>query len=296
MATAADLVDATLDFVLGGTDEAINVLTSSITAASTSLAFTYELEGIVPGAFLGIGLEVVRVVATNNTSNTATVIRGQRGSTAASASAGAVVQVNPRFSRWSVFRAINDDLSDLSAQGLYKMSTVDLTFNAAVMGYDLSSVTDLEDIYTVRYQVPGPSKEWPLISKSKWRLDRNANLTDFASGYALVIYGGGYSGQSVRVAYRAPFTKFTTLSDDVQTVAGLPSTANDLPPLGAAMRLMAGHEAARNFVESQPDTRRPDEVPPGAQLNTSTGWARIRRERIQDELKRLKRRYPDVRA
>lgn len=290
--TANDLIDHTLDFLQGGNDETINVLASTPDSDDTTLTMTYELGPIVAGTTIGLGLEVMRVVATNNTSKTVTVLRGQRGSTAASHSAGAVVQVSPRFSRYSVFRALNDDLDALSGIGMYQMKTVDLTYNPGTMGYDLTSVTSIESIYSVRYKVPGTEKEWPLLRPSEYRFDRNASTSDFASGFSLILYQSAYPGNTVRVAYKAPFVRMTAATDDVQTVAGLPATANDIPPLGAAIRLQAGHESARVAYESQPDTRRPDEVPVGANLQASSGWARLRAQRIDDEMRRLSRRYP----
>lgn len=290
--TANDLIDSTLDFMLGPQDDTVNVLTSGITSSDTTLTFTYELDRIVPGTTLGLGLEVMRVMATNTTAKTATVLRAQRGSTAAAHSSGAVVQVTPRYSRWSVFRAINDDLDALSGAGLFQMKTVDLTYNASRMGYDLTSVTSLESVYSVRYKVPGGDKEWPLLLPSEYRFDRNADTTDFASGFSLVLYQPAYNGQTVRVAYKAPFTRLSAATDDVQTVAGLPATANDLPVYGAAIRLQAGHEASRVAYSSQPDTRRADEVPVGASIQTVSGWRALRRDRIDEELRRLARRYP----
>lgn len=292
MATASDLVESTLDFLLGGQDDQVNVLTSGVDTDDTTLTFDYDLDGIVPGATICGGLEVMRVLDVNNTSGTATVLRGQRGSTAASHDAGAVFQVSPRFSRWSVFRALNDDLDALSAEGLFQMKTVDLTYSSSRMGYDLTSVTNIEDIYSVRYSVPGSEKEWPLFRPSEYRFDRNASTTDFASGFSLVLLQPAYPGRAVRVAYRAPFTRFSTLASDVQTDAGLPATANDLPPLGAAIRLIAGHESGRVAYEHQPDTRRPDEVPAGAQVQAASAWRQLRRERIDAERRRLTKRYP----
>lgn len=293
MATLAnDLIDATLDFLQGGTDETINTLAASPDSDDTTLTLTYELAGIVPGTMIGVGLEVMRVMDTNTTAKTATVLRGQRGSTAAAHTTGDVVQVSPRFSRWSVFRALNDDLDALSGVGLYQMKTVDLTYSPSVMGYDLTSVTSLESIYSVRYKVPGSEKEWPLLRPSEYRFDRNASTSDFASGFSLVLYQPAYPGNTVRVAYKAPFVRMTAGTDDVQTVAGLPATANDIPPLGAAIKLQAGHESARVANEFQPDTRRPDEVPVGANLQASSGWSRLRSQRIDDEMRRQSRRYP----
>lgn len=290
--TCNDLIDATLDHLLGGLDDRVNVLAAGVNAGDTTLSFAYDLDAIVPGSFLGLGLEVVRVMETNTTNSSAVVLRGQRGSTAAAHSSGAVVQVSPRFSRWSVFRAINDDLDDLSGLGLFRMNTAELTYNPSVMTYDLTGVSSVEQVYSVRYEVPGASKEWPLLLPSEYRFERNADTSDFASGFSLTLYGGGYAGRKVRVAYKAPFTRMTSATDDVQAVAGLPATANELPPLGAALRLISGHESGRVAYETQPDTRRADEVPVGASLQTASGWRRQRADRIDSELKRLARYYP----
>lgn len=292
MTTANDLIDATLDWVLGGEDEEVNVLNGNIQAGDTTLSMTYDLNGIVPGSFIGIGLEVLRVVQTNTLTKTLTVIRGQRGSTAAAHTSGAVVQVAPRFSRWSVFRALNDDLASLSGFGLFQIKTADITYNAAVMSYDLTGVTEIDQVYSVRYEVPGATKEWPLLRQQDYRLERHADTGDFPSGLSITIYRDCYSGNTIRVAYKAPFTRMTSASDDVQSVAGLPATANDLPPLGAAIRLQSGHEAGRVAYEKQPDVRRAQEVPVGASFQATAGWTRLRQQRIDDELRRLSRRYP----
>lgn len=295
MTLCSDLIDSTLDFLLGSQDDEVNVLAGTVNASVTSLSFDYSLEGIVPGATIGVGLEVLRVVEVNNTSNTATVIRGQRGSTAAAHTAGDVVQVAPRFSRWSVFRALNDDLASLSGAGLYQMLTVPLTYVSSIKGYDLTAVTDVEQVYSVRYKVPNSEKEWPRLEQKDYRFDAKANTTDFASGFSLTILNGGYPGQPMQVAYKAPFSPMTAEANNVLTVTGLPATAHDLPPLGAAIRLQSGHESGRVDYSSQPDTRRADEVGVGGSLQAASGWRALRKDRIDEELRRQMKRYPVLR-
>jgi len=62
--------------------------------------------------------------------------------------------------------------------------------------------------------------------------------------------------------------------------------------LGAQIRLLASREVKRNFIESQGDTRRSDEVPAGAMNASVTNLLRLRRDRIQAEAARLNRQYP----
>jgi len=58
------------------------------------------------------------------------------------------------------------------------------------------------------------------------------------------------------------------------------------------LRLMAGREIKRNFLESQGDTRRAEEVPPRAIMDSVANIQRLRRERVIAEAGRLKAQYP----
>jgi hypothetical protein len=55
---------------------------------------------------------------------------------------------------------------------------------------------------------------------------------------------------------------------------------------------MAPREIKRNFVESQGDTRRPEEVVSGAITNSVSNLKALRRDRIIAEAARLARAYP----
>jgi hypothetical protein len=62
--------------------------------------------------------------------------------------------------------------------------------------------------------------------------------------------------------------------------------------MGVMLRMMNAREVKRNFIETQSDTRRSDEVPPGAVRDSTTNIQRLRRERITAEAGRLKAEYP----
>jgi hypothetical protein len=220
------------------------------------------------------------------------VERGYGGTTAATHADGALVTVNPRFSNWNVFNALNADLADLSANGLFQVATLTVTYSAAVQGYNLTSVTDLLEILQVKYDEPGPAKLWPEIKSYKLR--RTSDTGDFASGNALVVYEAGNPGADIRVTYAKPFTAFSTMASTISST-GLPSTAYDIPPYGAAIRLQSAREGQRNFNESQPATRRADEIGLGAQTFPPIGLDRIRRDRIRLETSRLRKYWPTKR-
>jgi len=296
MSTGQAWIDRGRRYLLSGQREERNTLASSYTAGGTTLTLSSALGGITAGSRLSVGLNVFYVTAVNAAGLTATVLGGQDGSTDANASSGAVVRVNPRWTDFDILEELNSDLADLSGpdNGLFQMKTVDLTFSSSFIGYNLTSVTDLIDIYDVRYKNTGSAKDWPRIPKDGYRLQRNADTSIFASGLALQLFDPAASGQTVRVSYRSGFTALANAATALSTT-GLPSTAYDLPPLGAAIRLMAGREVKRNQTEAQGDTRRAAEVPPGAVGNSPRGLMALRERRIQAEAARLTAAYPDVR-
>jgi hypothetical protein len=297
MTTLADTIELTRSYLMTGQQDRINLLDLTINASVTTVQFRYDPQSVVPNARIAVDLEEMHIISVSGSSAgaTATVIRGFNGSTAASHDAGAVIRVSPQFSNWRIAQEVNDELSDLSAPnvGLFRIRPIEFTFNPAVMGYNLTA-TDMIDIWRVRFDVPGPEKNWPVMRRDEWYLDQDANTTDFAGGKQLVLRRPAFPGHTVRVSYKASFGgPLTALADDVLSVAGLHTEAHDILALGAALKLTMGRDIKRSFMESQPEPRRSSEV------GTSAGQIAMRpilgkyADRIQSELTRLNERYPE---
>ena len=294
--TGQNWIDSTRSYLMSGYSEERNKLSVAYTAGDTTLTFTYALGGVRQGARLSIGTNTFYVWSVNG--QVATVAGGEDSSTDANASIGTIVKVNPRFTDDEIWKALSSDLADLSApsNSLFGIGTVDLTFNAAVNGYDLGSIADkLLSIYELKYLTPGPQLDNPRIPVNGWRLNRDAITTQFASGLAVQLFMPAYPGYNLRVVYRSSFTFPTTIASSVSST-GLLASAYDLPPLGAAIRLMAGREIKRNFIEAQGDTRRATEVGPGAIMQSSRNLQILRGQRISAESARLDALYPSYRA
>ena len=125
------------------------------------------------------------------------------------------------------------------------------------------------------------------------RLARDLPTADFASGFALTFDESVMAG-TLRVRYKAPYTRVSALTDNIQSVAYVPVNMEDILELGVMSRLLSMREVKRNFIESQGDTRRADEVPPGAMRDSFSNILRLRRDRIVAEAARLARQYPLV--
>ena len=288
MTTAGHLIDRVVSELLAGTVEERNKVAGSLDASQTTVTFQYGLGGLREQTVFEIGQEQFYIWSSNASSKTVEVERGFNGTSPSAHSANAVALVNPRFPRHRVMDQLNSELVDLSSplNGLFQMKTVDLSYNGSDRMINMTGVGDMIDLYDVRYRYL--NDDYPVIRSV--RLLRDMPTGDFASGYALAFDDYLRSG-SLRVSYKAPYSLFTSEASTVASVGGS-DTLDDLLVIGAQMRMIAGREVKRNFTESQGDTRRAEEVPAGAVLNSMVGLQRLRRDRIQAEAARLNRQYP----
>jgi hypothetical protein len=289
MTTVATILNRASRQMLAGVVEERNKLATSIDSDDTAVVCTYDVGGLRPGTVFEIGSELIYVWDSTPASKTLTVERGYAGTTAASHSAGAILTVTPRFPRSQMFDAINSDIDDLSSttNGLFRIATVDLTYNGSDRQINITNSGTILELIDVRFRYE--QDDYPVLRDI--RLQTGLPTTDFASGNTLVFDEPVMAG-TIRVRYKAPFTRAASESSDLTTDCFVPATCEDIIEMGVILRMMAGREIKRNFIESQGDTRRPDEVPPSAVRDSIANIQRLRRERIIAESGRLKAQFP----
>jgi hypothetical protein len=288
--TVDDVIHSVFRILLSGQREVLNKLSITAAGGTTSLSLTYDVARIKEGAILGIDLEDYYVWAVNETDKTVAVEAAHRGSSTDAHAGGTLVYVNPRYSKWQVFKAIKDELASLVGEGLFRMKTVDLTYSPSIQGYNLTSVTDiLGTPWDVAVKDVGSSKDWTSVG---YRYRSDLSTSEFASGRAIFLWHGGTSGQTIRVFYKSGFTQPTTLGQNFETTTGLPGIAQDIVVWGAAARLAEAREARRTDLNSQGDSRRAEEIPVGSLIRSAAGMRQERHLRIQAEIARLNALYP----
>jgi hypothetical protein len=289
MSTVGTVVDRTLRQLMSGTVEERNKTVGALTATSTSVVFQYELSGLRQGGVIQIDNELMYVWETSPGSKTATVERGWNGTAASAHAAGAVTIIDPKFPRAQVLEAINAEIDDLSSpmNGLYQIKSLELNYNGTWNMINLPTTDKIIDLVsvTVRYI----ATDYPKITRC--RLIRDLPNDDFSAGYAIRFDEQVRAGRMI-VVYKAPFTNVTTEAQNLQNIAGFPTTAEDILMMGAQIRLVSPREVKRNFTESQGDTRRSEEVPTGSVSSSINNIIRMRRDRITAEAARLARQYP----
>ena len=289
MSTVSALLDRVNRQLLSGTVEEQNKLNTTVDSDDTSFVMTYDLNGLRAGSVFEIDSELVYIWEANSGAKTLTVERGYSGTTATSHTAGAIVKLNPRFPKAQMLDAFNQDIDDLASplNGLFRVVTVSLQYNGSDRQIDLTGATNVIDLIDVRLRYL--NDDYPYVSKT--RLQRDLPTSDFPSGYAIVFNEPLMSG-SLRVRYKAPFTRVSTISDNIQSVAGIPASMEDILEMGVMSRMLSVREVKRAFIESQGDTRRADEVPSGAMRDSFGNILRLRRDRIIAEAAKLSRLYP----
>jgi hypothetical protein len=305
MATTCQDIINELQRLLAPVQQAITVnLSANYTAGGTSLTFTdtsansSNALSILPGTVLSIDLELFYVTGVVS-GGTVAVQGGFQGSTNVNHTSGALIWVNRRFTDFECFRQINNVLDEMSGKGLWHLGELTLNYNPVIQAYDLTdantsvAITGYIGPVALRYKTPFPDRKYPTIPSHAFEVLPMGGTTvdtNFPSGYQLILNGAGYPGQPMIFLFQQAFSHFTGYTDDAQTVAKLASTMNDIPPMGAMLRMVPPREVQRNQPYAQPDGRLAPETPPGAiagSVNVVRGNYEMRIGQEQDRLKQL---------
>jgi len=289
MPTALDWVNEAKNQLYSGYQEQMNKLdTTPMDASQTTINLAYDPQGLAQGTVIAIDLEEMYVWGVST--RQLTVERGFNGSTKAAHVAGSLIVVKPKFSTFRVFNAINYVIGELSSPdaGLFQVKTADIPYNPVMGFYDLPG--DILAPIAVDYY----DSISDLHPVHQWDFLRGQDVTLVPSGQALRIWDG-FPGQNLRVTYKAPFVKFTALTDDV-TVTRLWESAYDLPPLGAFSRLVPPRDVKRTFTEAQGEPSKTTAVPPGSSRQAVQLPESFYQSRVAQERTRLQEKYPYVLA
>lgn len=293
MATIKDLVSDVRRRVYGSMTENVNLAQVSASAGQTSIQLELGVDGIQKGMLLSSGLNVWFVKGVYANTNTVFVIPGYDGAPQNAVVAGDMVYVRPRMTDWFAFNALNDVLRRLSSpeNGLYKVGTwtaeVDATYQTYVVP---TAAVGMTNILRVRWRVPGTTDVWTDLPDRMWRWVYSADQN------VIRILRNIPSGTDIEFTYKAPFTLATSLSNDPVAFCGLSESMLDIPALGAAAMLLRTTEARRTQVQTQGDSRRPEEVPVTANSSIASQLDREFKNRVQEEMIRLVTRIPIYRG
>ena len=241
MSTFTELTDSTLLYLYGYTtlQDQATYLTSNVAADALTMPIA-DGTSISRGT-IEIDNELIWVDSVDSGAGTVTIPpygRGYRGTTATTHTSGTRVVSSPLFPRRLVQQAINETVHAVYPD-LYATAETTFTFNPAITTYALPA--GAVQVLAVSWQSIGPSKEW--LPVRRYRLDKHAATTVFASGASISLYDAIVPGRTVKVIYSKAPSVMENNTDDFVTTTGLSASAEDVIRLGAAYRMVPFFDA-----------------------------------------------------
>ena len=284
MTSAAQAIrDARETYLMTGAREARAQLNGAVTDSATTITFDNPLIPIAANQLLEIDNELMTVWSVSG--STATVLRGDEGTTPAAHADNSVIKINPIFPNARILRAMQAEITSLAADPtLWKPTIVELEYDSSELTYDLGAL----DVLGIAAVDTEDDDDWtPLY---RWRLVRGLTGQTGITGDVGINISDGHSGDTIRVVAKTPLAQITATTADVEATVGIPSAT--LLSVGAALHLAAGREIKRTFIEGQGDTRRANEVPAYQTVNATRNLDALYKRLKADAQRTLAQKYP----
>lgn len=287
--TVSQLIEETRRLLYGSTRMSQNRLAGSgMTNVATNLTLEFDIQDAVRGSILSVDDELMWVISSDPSSKIVNVMRGQMGTTAAAHSVGALVEVNPRFPRTYVKRALQQEIDSWGTR-LFKVTSSNISLLGTTRIYDLGVSNFIGVVGVTLSPYTGKTTR---SNAQRWTVLRDLDTADFPSGAAIELLSNYPAPGIARVRVAQKFDVSTWAdATDVETL-GLSTSMTDIPPLGAAWRLMSTKEVGRTNLQAQPEPRRAEEVPAGHMASVAAQLKKLRDDRIDEERWTLMNRYP----
>jgi hypothetical protein len=297
-------VEKTRQLLGTSTVETVNRLQQPFTPGDQTLVMERAVDQVNVGQVICVGLNAFLVWSVEAGAKTIEVESSWAGSPEVAIPAGQIARMKPTIYTHSILDAINDALMEMSSPslGVHGVSSIDLDYSNSNTVYDLSDTDNLIRVLHVVYGDPNDEQTvWGRLAPNQWDLVKQDPTFDKPGGTYLRVFPmdngplwPDSGDQVLRVVYARGVNTLDFLESEV-TATGLPETAWDIPPLGAAARLAFPMEYRRNLMQSQPDTRRSDETPPGALLGGARTLRAMFEDRCAQESSRFLQAHPYIR-
>lgn len=272
----------------------VNTLATTVTSSTTSIVLTYALpNGLIAGSIVCIGVESMRVMAVSTSTLTLTVLRGYGDTDGAAHTAGDEVLINPRFEPGEIFDAMIEELNSWGPE-LYRVvsDTVAISgesdaLELPVAFLDAWGIIDARVVWT-----DSESIAWPRLNVRVVRGDP-AEFTGVSTSGILLRFIDAVGVGSAYVTAKMPFvvTGLTSASDLVTDV-GLEESMLDVLGYGVKLRLILDSETNRTSRSAQDAPRNAEDVPVAGYIPHAQFTARLYQTRMQQEINKLRARYP----
>lgn len=288
MTTIEDLVNQVdRDLLIHFTRPLYDVPASAYNNSTSSIVLD-NTTTLAPGAILDANFELMYVVAWNESTQTATVIRGFLGTTAAGGDTNDLVRINPRFPTPSIMDTILEELRSWDDR-LFTVELETVTWGAEAHSVEISPSVEPYRLLYARLR-PASTNEPRAFFRPIMR--RSEAASQFTSGISLFNEWTFGSDRTVDLAYAVPFDLSAVTSSTSLEGLGLTAGMLEILKWGALARLVAGKEAGRldPTAYGRPDLEQA--VPASSLLQASAQYMRLRNDAFDREVRKLLATWP----
>jgi hypothetical protein len=319
MANIGNLVDRTFREYLEPMDDLVSytTLSTGVNDSVTSIVFDGDMlsieeeDALDKGTVIEINQELMICTDLNAVTNTITVKRGMKGTTAAAHTAGDLIKISPPFPRKNVFDAVCDQIKNLYPT-LFAVETKTVT---AKTGYiPMSGATDNYLVQPIKAisqytDFSAGSDETGIIYAgvavelvdlpnpfTYTDADGNSQTITYTNNgpnkvNAIQVYNVN-SGHTVFVTFKKKFVE-PTAEDNTLAEIGLENEYEPIIMAGVAAQVMAGRDiptATSDYITDQMSTTN---FPVNSAANIRSSLLRYQGDLIEQARKDLRARYPE---
>ena len=323
MANIGNLVDRTFREYLEPMDDLVSytTLSTGVNDSVTSIVFDGDMLSIEEedtldkGTIIEINQELMICTDLNPVTNTITVKRGMKGTTAAAHTAGDLIKISPPFPRKVVFDAVKDQINNLFPT-LFAVETQSVV---ASTGYTLLGAHDAPGTNNYLVSILSAISQYtdfatgsdstgtifqPVVS-SLVELPNPFTYTDSDGVSRTITYSTGPSvvhaiqfqsiaqGHTVHVTFKKKFIEPTAESDTLATI-GLEAEYEPIIMAGVAAQLLAGKDIPSATTDYISDQLSVSNFPVGSANSVRNSLLQYQQLLVNQARKYLRAKYPEA--
>lgn len=322
MANIGNLVDRTFREYLEPMDDIVSytTLSTGVNTTETSIVFNGDLlsveeeDALDTGTIIEIGQELMICTDLNAVTNTITVTRAARGTTAASHTAGDLIKIAPPFPRKNVFDAVCDQIKNLYPT-LFATETLEVvvgdgftllgSYSApgtnnylvapikSISQYtDFAANSDSTNVVFRGVAVELIDLPNPFVYNDNDGVERTITYTTGPDVVHALQFAGIASGHTAYVTFKKKFIDPTAETDTLATV-GLEDEYEPIIMAGVAAHMLSGRDiptATTDYITDQLST---SSFPVDSATRIRNSLLSYQRALIQQARKDLRARYPE---
>ena len=321
--TIGDLVDRTFREYLEPMDDIVSytTLTGAINDTATSVSYNGDLlsveeeDALDAGAIIEIGQELMICTDLNAVTNTITVTRAARGTTAATHTAGDLIKIAPPFPRKVVFDAVKDQINNLfptlfavetqsvqSSNGYTLLGTYDSPGTNNYLVSVLKAISQFTDFSAGSDQT---GVVFNPVSVQMIQLPNPFTYVDDTSTERTITYTTGPNqvnalqffnidqGHTCYVTFKKKFVEPTAETDTLATI-GLEDEYEPIVMAGVAAQMMSSRDIPTATADYITDQLAVQSFPVGSANSIRNSLLQYQQLLITQARKYLRAKYPEA--